>query len=273
MGKRRSVVVGIAAAGLGVLVAQPLAGAAATVPRRAARAAAPNLSVPTATVPSVTVPPVSTPAATTPSVTTPKVTTPTSTTPSVTVPSVTVPSVTTPRVSTPWARPLSHHPVGEHAVGSDPVGHRPLGHRPVVGGGRSHDGAHGLRGPECRTASCADARSRGAPASVAPDATAATSGAEGHAISADGSTPSTFGDAASARAADAAAGITEHLGLNRPVRAVAPRRARVAGCAVWWPACAVAWERLIMRRSTCCRCAPVSTDRPAARQRRHAFST
>ena len=56
MGKQRSVVVGIAAAALGVLVAQPLAGVAATLPLHTAGAAAPNLSVPTLTVPSATVP-------------------------------------------------------------------------------------------------------------------------------------------------------------------------------------------------------------------------
>ena len=96
MGTRQGVLVGIVAAALGVLVAQPLAGTAAILPQRTAGSAAPQLSVP-----SVTVPAVSTPLGTTPSVTTPAVSVPSVTTPRVSTPIATVPAVTTPQVNTP----------------------------------------------------------------------------------------------------------------------------------------------------------------------------
>ena len=105
MGIRQGVVVGMAAAALGVLVASPLAGTAAVLPQHRVGTGvgmgAPGLTVPSVTVPSVTVPSVSTPVGTTPSVTTPRTTTPTVTV--APVPSISVPSVTTPRVSTPVA--------------------------------------------------------------------------------------------------------------------------------------------------------------------------
>jgi len=88
-----------AAAALGVLSVEPLAGTAATV-------TLPQLTVPGVTIPSLSIPSITTPVVTTPAVTTPHVTTPSVTTPAVTVPSVTTPSVTlgpvtTPSVSTP----------------------------------------------------------------------------------------------------------------------------------------------------------------------------
>ncbi|HEY6522396.1 MAG TPA: hypothetical protein VIY10_01435 [Solirubrobacteraceae bacterium] len=98
MGTRQAVVVGIVAAGLGVLVAQPLAGTAAMLPQPPA---VPKLTVPAVTVPSVSTPVGTTPSVTTPSVTTPSVTTPSVTTPPVSTPVAVVPSVTTPRMTTP----------------------------------------------------------------------------------------------------------------------------------------------------------------------------
>ncbi len=103
MGTRQSVVVGIAAAAIGVLVGQPLAGAAATLPQRAAGPAVPQVTVPSVTLPSVSTPVGTTPAVTTPSITTPSVSVPTVTTPPVSTPVGTIPSVTTPSVSVPVA--------------------------------------------------------------------------------------------------------------------------------------------------------------------------
>ena len=198
MGRRRSVVVGIAAAGLGVLAAQPLAGVAATVPQHAAGAAAPTLSVPTvtvpsATVPSATVPPVSTPVATTPAVTTPKVTTPTATTPSATTPSVTVPSVTTPRVSTP--------------AGTVPSATTPSAAAPSATG-------------IVRTTASKVSAAPGAPGAAA---SGAATGTGGQTSSAGGSTPSTSGDGASANAVAA---------MDRRHRATRPESRRARGLAV-----------------------------------------
>ena len=101
MGTRQAVVVGIVAAGLGVLVAQPLAGTAAMLPQPPVSPAVPQLTVPAVTVPSVSTPVGTTPSVTTPSVTTPSVTTPSVTTPPVSTPVAVVPSVTTPRMTTP----------------------------------------------------------------------------------------------------------------------------------------------------------------------------
>jgi hypothetical protein len=109
MGPRQSVVAAIAAAVLGVLVAQPLAGTAAVLPRHAAGLATPQLTVPSATVPSVTVPSATVPSLTVPSVSTPVGTTPSVTTPSVTTPRATTPTVTVapPAVSVPSVSPSS----------------------------------------------------------------------------------------------------------------------------------------------------------------------
>jgi hypothetical protein len=241
MGKRRSAVVGIAAAGLGVLVAQPLAGVAATLPQHGAGAAVPTLSVPTVTVPTVTVPtatvptatvptatvpPVSTPVGTTPSVTTPKVTTPTVTTPTATTPSKTVPSVTTPRVSTP---------VGTVPSATTPSAATPAAPGVVRSGASQVSGAPGAATHRAPTPGAP-----GDPASVTPQTDAATSGAGGHTSSAGGSTPSTSGGATSANAVDVVGGRHGASRLQSPrARRLAAAResrqlrrlvARLGGC-------------------------------------------
>jgi hypothetical protein len=85
------------AAGLAVLITQPLAGTAATLPN----VGLPTVSTPAAHLPAVTTPQVTVPSVTVPSVTTPRVTTPVGSTPTVSTPSVTTPTATTPKVSTP----------------------------------------------------------------------------------------------------------------------------------------------------------------------------
>jgi hypothetical protein len=87
---------GIAAA-LALLISQPLAGTAATLPK----VGLPTVSTPAANLPVVTVPQVTVPSVTVPSLTTPRLTTPVGPTPTVSTPSVTTPSATTPKVTTP----------------------------------------------------------------------------------------------------------------------------------------------------------------------------
>lgn len=82
---------------LALLIGQPLAGTAATLPK----VGLPTISTPVANLPAVTTPQVTVPSITVPSLTTPQVTTPVGPTPTVSTPSVTTPSVTTPKVSTP----------------------------------------------------------------------------------------------------------------------------------------------------------------------------
>jgi hypothetical protein len=82
---------------VGLLISQPLAGTAATLPQ----VGLPTVSTPAVTVPHVTVPSVTAPSVTVPSLTTPRVTTPVGPTPTVSTPSVTTPSATTPKVSAP----------------------------------------------------------------------------------------------------------------------------------------------------------------------------
>jgi hypothetical protein len=252
MSKRLSVVVGIAAAGLGVLVAQPLAGAAATVPQHAVSAAVPSLSVPTVTVPTATVPTVTTPTVTTPRVTTPTVTTPRVTTPTVTTPKVTTPTVTTPKVTTPTVTtpkvttptvttpkvttpkvttPKVTTPSVTTPRVSTPVGTVPSATTPSAGT-RSAAGVVRTTASTVSAASGAathrDATSSasGSPASAVPNAGAAPSGAGagagGQTGSARGSTPGVSGDAASASAVDAVFGRT---GASRPQ---SPRERRLA---------------------------------------------
>ncbi len=253
--KRLSVVVGIAAAGIGVLVAQPLAGMAATVPQHVVSAAVPALSVPTVTVPTVstptvttprlTTPTVTTPTVTTPTVTTPKVTTPTVTTPKVTTPTVTTPKVTTPTVTTPKVttptvttpKVTTPVPPGQTTPKvttprvSTPVGTVPSATTPSAG-------TRSVTGVVRTTASTVSAASGaathragtssapGSPGSAASAAGAATSGAGavagGQTGPANGSTPSVSGDAASASAVDAVFGRT---GASPPQ---SPRERRLA---------------------------------------------
>ena len=160
MGTRQGVVVGIVAAALGVLVAQPLAGKAATLPQHTSTPALPQLTVPTASVPPVTVPSVSTPVGTTPSVTTPRVTTPARTTPSLSVPSVTTPPVSTPVATVP-------------SVTTPPMG-APSGTAPAR---TTASKVSALVGGATRSAQASGAP--GDPASAAPDTAAPAGGAAG----------------------------------------------------------------------------------------------
>ena len=254
MSKRLSVVVGIAAAGVGVLVAQPLAGVAATVPQHAVSAAVPSLSVPTVTVPTVTTPTVTTPKVTTPTVTTPKVTTPTVTTPKVTTPTVTTPKVTTPTLTTPKVTtptvttpkvttptlttpkvttPKVTTPSVTTPRVSTPVATVPSATTPSAGT-RSATGVVRTTASNVSAISgagthrAATPSATGSPASGAPGAGAATSGtgagaaAGGQTGSASGSTPNVSGDAASASAVNAVFG---RPGASRPQ---SPRARRLA---------------------------------------------
>jgi hypothetical protein len=90
------------AAALALLIAQPLAGTAATLPKIGRPTiSAPAVNLPAANLPAVTTPQVTVPSLTVPSVTTPRVSTPVGPTPTVSTPSVTTPSATAPKVSTP----------------------------------------------------------------------------------------------------------------------------------------------------------------------------
>ncbi len=127
----------IVAAALALLISQPLAGSAATIPQvgtpsvttpaagvpavTTPAAGVPAVTTPHAAVPSVTVPAATTPQVTTPQVTTPQATTPVGPTPTATVPSATVPSATTPAVHTPSvSTPSVHTPTVATPVGTAP---------------------------------------------------------------------------------------------------------------------------------------------------------
>jgi hypothetical protein len=177
MGNTQRLVLGIVAAALGVLVAQPLAGTAAILPQHTAASAVPQLTVPSATVPSV-----STPVGTTPSVTTPPATTPRVTTPSATTPSVSVPSVTTPPASTPVATvPSVTTPSASAPSPAAPTRTAASKVSALVGGATHSAQASGAPGD---------------PASAAPDIAAVSSGA-GRGASAP---PAAGGDGAGAAA-------------------------------------------------------------------------
>jgi hypothetical protein len=240
MGKSQGIVVGVVAAALGVLVAQPLAGTAAVLPQHLAGATAPSLSVPSATVPSVSTPKIATTAVSTPSVTTPEVSAPSVTTPSVTTPEVSAPSVTTPSATTPSVTtPSVTTPKVSTPSVSSPVGTVPSAPTPSVASAASGvvrtTASNVASGLSAATGRASTPQGTGGPVSGASDAGTASSStpATGSTTSASDAPALTASDRTSAlRAVGLGTGSlrARRLAIARENRRLRRLVARLRGC-------------------------------------------
>jgi hypothetical protein len=164
------------AAALALLIAQPLAGTAATLPKVGLPTVStpvvnlPAANLPAVTTPQVTVPSVTVPSVTVPSVTTPRVATPVGPTPTVSTPPVTTPSATTPKVSTPVVKTPSVTTPSSTPSVSTPSPTTPLVKTPKLPGASSS--------PSSSSPSGSSSTAAGSPATApAPSSMAGAQGA------------------------------------------------------------------------------------------------